>query len=356
MAPSGEQELPSGATSRDHWSALTVALSQVETSQVETPLTGRGEYSTPRAGGQPAAVTASKPLPPRRRTSGKPGTHEACDAKRERVVKYVKLNPWIPVRCWTNRRQKPTSRPNRRRAPKSWSRAATSRFPTTTASTSRRSSPASSGSTAPSTSSTSNSTTNATGVSARTVSTSRSPRGAAGRSCRGEGLRRQLLRRARVGGPQAREPAAPQQGPPQGPLRRQDAGVAGRRPPRSCRRRTPNLPAGVRPSAGAGRRRDAISTTTNPGRIVRTKEHPAKPMTVDDALYEMELVGHDFFLFHDKETRPAVRRLPAARLRLRIDPAGLIDRPEPGLDPPDADVRRLRGRVTYDGDASMLKN
>ncbi|MGE2736399.1 ribosome hibernation-promoting factor, HPF/YfiA family [Mycolicibacterium vaccae] len=44
-----------------------------------------------------------------------------------------------------------------------------------------------------------------------------------------------------------------------------------------------------------------------PGRIVRVKEHPATPMTVDDALYEMELVGHDFFLFHDKETdRPTV--------------------------------------------------
>ncbi|NBQ42756.1 MAG: ribosome-associated translation inhibitor RaiA [Mycobacteriaceae bacterium] len=44
-----------------------------------------------------------------------------------------------------------------------------------------------------------------------------------------------------------------------------------------------------------------------PGRIVRVKEHPAKPMAVDDALYEMELVGHDFFLFHDRETdRPAV--------------------------------------------------
>ncbi len=44
-----------------------------------------------------------------------------------------------------------------------------------------------------------------------------------------------------------------------------------------------------------------------PGQIVRVKEHPAKPMTVDDALYEMELVGHDFFLFQDKETdRPSV--------------------------------------------------
>lgn len=44
-----------------------------------------------------------------------------------------------------------------------------------------------------------------------------------------------------------------------------------------------------------------------PGRVVRTKEHQATPMSVDDALYEMELVGHDFFLFYDKQTeRPSV--------------------------------------------------
>ena len=31
------------------------------------------------------------------------------------------------------------------------------------------------------------------------------------------------------------------------------------------------------------------------------------PMTVDDALYYMELVGHDFYLFIDAETdRPSV--------------------------------------------------
>ncbi|AWV47574.1 hypothetical protein JK2ML_0778 [Mycobacterium leprae Kyoto-2] len=48
-------------------------------------------------------------------------------------------------------------------------------------------------------------------------------------------------------------------------------------------------------------------TDYEPGRIVRTKEHPAKPMSVDDALYEMELVGHDFFLFLDKQSeRPSV--------------------------------------------------
>lgn len=46
---------------------------------------------------------------------------------------------------------------------------------------------------------------------------------------------------------------------------------------------------------------------TTPGRIVREKEHPAAPMTVDQALEQMELVGHDFFLFCDEHTgRPSV--------------------------------------------------
>ncbi len=36
--------------------------------------------------------------------------------------------------------------------------------------------------------------------------------------------------------------------------------------------------------------------------VVREKTHQAAPMTLDQALYEMELVGHDFFLFVDKET------------------------------------------------------
>jgi ribosomal subunit interface protein len=42
-----------------------------------------------------------------------------------------------------------------------------------------------------------------------------------------------------------------------------------------------------------------------PGQIVREKEHEAKPMTVDQALYEMELVGHDFYLFHDADNECA---------------------------------------------------
>lgn len=44
-----------------------------------------------------------------------------------------------------------------------------------------------------------------------------------------------------------------------------------------------------------------------PWHLVREKEHSGVPMTVDDALFQMELVGHDFYLFMDKETgRPSV--------------------------------------------------
>lgn len=35
--------------------------------------------------------------------------------------------------------------------------------------------------------------------------------------------------------------------------------------------------------------------------IVREKFHRAKPMSIDQALMEMELVGHDFYLFHDED-------------------------------------------------------
>ncbi|MEV7685994.1 ribosome hibernation-promoting factor, HPF/YfiA family [Streptomyces bungoensis] len=37
--------------------------------------------------------------------------------------------------------------------------------------------------------------------------------------------------------------------------------------------------------------------------IVREKTHVASPMSLDQALYEMELVGHDFYLFVDSETK-----------------------------------------------------
>ena len=37
--------------------------------------------------------------------------------------------------------------------------------------------------------------------------------------------------------------------------------------------------------------------------VVREKTHTARPMSLDQALYEMELVGHDFFLFVDADSR-----------------------------------------------------
>jgi ribosomal subunit interface protein len=37
--------------------------------------------------------------------------------------------------------------------------------------------------------------------------------------------------------------------------------------------------------------------------IVREKTHRASPMHLDQALYEMELVGHDFYLFVDADTK-----------------------------------------------------
>jgi ribosomal subunit interface protein len=41
--------------------------------------------------------------------------------------------------------------------------------------------------------------------------------------------------------------------------------------------------------------------------VIRRKSFDAVPMSVEDALYHMELVGHDFYLFHDSETdKPSV--------------------------------------------------
>ncbi|HEY0188269.1 MAG TPA: ribosome-associated translation inhibitor RaiA [Cellulomonas sp.] len=61
-------------------------------------------------------------------------------------------------------------------------------------------------------------------------------------------------------------------------------------------------PAGAQPSDGV------VETTLGDSPVViREKVHAAQPMTIDDALYEMELVGHDFFLFVDAETaQPSV--------------------------------------------------
>jgi ribosomal subunit interface protein len=60
-------------------------------------------------------------------------------------------------------------------------------------------------------------------------------------------------------------------------------------------------------SADTTRRVGPITVLGDGPLVVREKVHSAEPMMLDQALYEMELVGHDFFLYVDKETeRPAV--------------------------------------------------
>ena len=47
---------------------------------------------------------------------------------------------------------------------------------------------------------------------------------------------------------------------------------------------------------------DSAQDDGSPGRIVRIKSHPSAPITVDQALLQMELVGHDFYLFSDADS------------------------------------------------------
>jgi ribosomal subunit interface protein len=53
--------------------------------------------------------------------------------------------------------------------------------------------------------------------------------------------------------------------------------------------------------------------------FVREKVHAATPISLDQALYEMELVGHDFYLFVDSETAQ-----PCVVYRRRAYDYGLI--------------------------------
>jgi ribosomal subunit interface protein len=88
----------------------------------------------------------------------------------------------------------------------------------------------------------------------------------------------------------------------------------GRRAPVSVAAATANLPTDVSPGRTATLVAEPEIDTElaehgedQPWRIVREKEHSGEPMTVDDALFQMELVGHDFYLFQDKDSgRPSV--------------------------------------------------
>lgn len=58
--------------------------------------------------------------------------------------------------------------------------------------------------------------------------------------------------------------------------------------------------------------------------VVREKHHNAEPMAIEQALFEMELVGHDFYLFRDKESG-----LPSVVYRRRGWDYGVIRLVEP---------------------------
>jgi ribosomal subunit interface protein len=64
---------------------------------------------------------------------------------------------------------------------------------------------------------------------------------------------------------------------------------------------------GAEPDAAEEQRIASLTVTGEGPLVVREKTHKADPMTLGQALYEMELVGHDFFLFVDQDTaRPSV--------------------------------------------------
>jgi len=52
-------------------------------------------------------------------------------------------------------------------------------------------------------------------------------------------------------------------------------------------------------------------------RIVKTKQFMVKPMTPEEAALQLELIGHDFYVFTNSETQETAVRVSAARRELR---------------------------------------
>ena len=89
---------------------------------------------------------------------------------------------------------------------------------------------------------------------------------------------------------------------------------------------------------------------------VREKVHASAPMTLEDALNQMELVGHDFYLFHDSDTgQPSVvyrrRGWSYGVIHLKVDAAdGSLSRGQGGSSLPAdgqaSDLGRVADRLT----------
>jgi ribosomal subunit interface protein len=74
----------------------------------------------------------------------------------------------------------------------------------------------------------------------------------------------------------------------------------GIRTPVSVAAATARLNGAAAPAVAADEPEEDDDATPEPF-VVREKDHPADPMTLDQALFAMELVGHDFFLFVDAD-------------------------------------------------------
>jgi ribosomal subunit interface protein len=77
----------------------------------------------------------------------------------------------------------------------------------------------------------------------------------------------------------------------------------GRHAPVSVAQATASLVNGTASLAETDETSEAGGVVDDGPMVVREKSHPATPMNLDQALYEMELVGHDFFLFVEESTR-----------------------------------------------------
>lgn len=73
---------------------------------------------------------------------------------------------------------------------------------------------------------------------------------------------------------------------------------------RQIRRYRTKLEKRLRETAMEGLDAEAAQAEDEPAAytVVRTKKFPVKAMDVDDAIAQMELLDHDFFLFRDEET------------------------------------------------------
>jgi len=131
----------------------------------------------------------------------------------------------------------------------------------------------------------------------------------------------------------------------------------GRRVPESVARATSRVAEGEA-EAGEGATAGPDADATSPSRNgafgavgdspieVREKVHASSPMTLEDALNQMELVGHDFFLFHDSDTgQPSVvyrrRGWSYGVIHLKVD----AEQDSPGEEPAGAATAADPSRV-----------